>query len=50
MIAFAYNGGEGSSVALPVVVETLEAYFRLQNEREEGSPVVPVNNPGATAP
>ncbi|MCK6579158.1 MAG: hypothetical protein L6Q98_13750 [Anaerolineae bacterium] len=32
-IAFIYNGGEGSAVALPVVVETLEAYFRLRNER-----------------
>lgn len=50
VIAFAYNGGEGSSVALPVVVDTIEAYFRLQNEREQGSPVVPVNNPGTAAP
>ncbi len=33
VIAFVYNGGEGSAVALPVVVETIEAYFRLQNER-----------------
>ncbi|MBW4436888.1 MAG: penicillin-binding protein 2 [Pleurocapsa minor GSE-CHR-MK-17-07R] len=31
--AFVYNGGEGSAVALPVVVQTMEAYFRLQNER-----------------
>lgn len=33
VIGFAYNGGEGSGVALPVVVKTMEAYFRLQNER-----------------
>lgn len=33
IIAFVYNGGEGSQVALPIVVETLEAYLRLQNER-----------------
>jgi hypothetical protein len=33
IIGFVYNGGEGSQVALPVVVETLEAYLRLQNER-----------------
>ncbi len=33
IIGFVYNGGEGSLVALPVVVETLEAYLRLQNER-----------------
>lgn len=34
IIAFVYNGGEGSAVALPIVVETLQAYLRLQNERE----------------
>ncbi|MFZ4813521.1 MAG: penicillin-binding protein 2 [Phototrophicaceae bacterium] len=33
VIAFAYNGGEGSAVALPVVVKTIESYFRLKNER-----------------
>jgi penicillin-binding protein 2 len=33
IIAFVYNGGEGSGVALPIVVEVLEAYLRLQNER-----------------
>lgn len=32
-ITFIYNGGEGSANALPVVVETMENYFRLQNER-----------------
>ena len=37
VIAFAYNGGEGSAVALPVVVKTMEAYFRLQNERGESN-------------
>ncbi len=35
IIAFVYNGGEGSQVALPIVVETMEAYFRLRNERGE---------------
>ncbi len=35
IIAFIYNGGEGSLVALPVVRETMEAYFRLQNERQQ---------------
>ncbi|MBE2269092.1 MAG: hypothetical protein IAE80_12750 [Anaerolinea sp.] len=34
VVAFVYNGGEGSAVALPIVVETMEAYFRLQNERQ----------------
>lgn len=32
-LAFVYNGGEGSAVALPIAVQTLEAYFRLQNQR-----------------
>lgn len=41
IIAFVYNGGEGSLVALPIVVETLEAYLRLKNERE--APAVPVS-------
>ncbi|MFZ4826279.1 MAG: penicillin-binding protein 2 [Phototrophicaceae bacterium] len=34
VIAFAYNGGEGSAVALPIVVKVLESYFRLQAERQ----------------
>jgi penicillin-binding protein 2 len=37
IIGFVYNGGEGSLVALPVVVETLEEYLRLQNQR--GAPL-----------
>ncbi|MBN2469344.1 MAG: penicillin-binding protein 2 [Anaerolineae bacterium] len=32
-IAFVYNGGEGSLVALPVVRETMQAYFRLKDAR-----------------
>ncbi|MBK9123441.1 MAG: hypothetical protein IPM16_10035 [Chloroflexi bacterium] len=35
LIAFIYNGIEGSTYALPVVVETLEAYYRLKNERAD---------------
>lgn len=34
VIGFIYNGQEGSKWALPMVVETLEAYYRLKNERE----------------
>ena len=34
VVAFVYNGDEGSQNALPIVVEVLEAYERLQNERE----------------
>lgn len=33
ILGFVYNGIEGSLWALPVVVETMEAYFRLKNER-----------------
>lgn len=31
--AFVYNGGEGSRTALPVALATIEAYYRLKNER-----------------
>jgi len=45
IIGFVYNGGEGSLVALPVVVETLEAYLRLQNERgNQPQPIELTNN------
>lgn len=33
VLAFVYNGEEGSRVALPVVTETIEAYFRLKENR-----------------
>ncbi len=33
VIAFIYNGGEGSSIALPVASEVMDAYFRLKTER-----------------
>lgn len=49
VIAFAYNGGEGSAVALPVVVKTLEAYFRLKNEREGSAPQPSVQLPMTTS-
>lgn len=34
VLAFVYNGGEGSRIALPVVRETMIAYFELKAERE----------------
>lgn len=34
IVAFVYNGGEGSAVALPVVRNTMDAYFRLKAERQ----------------
>lgn len=46
VMGFVYNGDEGSAVALPLVVQTLEAYFRLQNERGENL-VEQVPVPGA---
>ncbi len=33
VIAFVYNGGEGSLVAGPIVREVLDAYFQLKNQR-----------------
>jgi penicillin-binding protein 2 len=33
VIAFVYNGGEGAFVALPIVRDVLDAYFRLKTER-----------------
>lgn len=41
IMGFVYNGGEGSAVALPIVVETMEAYFRLQNQRNAGNAAGP---------
>jgi len=35
IITFVYNGGEGSRIALPVVRESMEAYFNLKNSREQ---------------
>ncbi len=34
IIAFVYNGGEGSQVALPIVRRTMEEYYRLKVERD----------------
>lgn len=36
IIAFIYNGDEGSANALPVVVRVMEEYVRLKEEREGG--------------
>nr|MBN1229449.1 penicillin-binding protein 2 [Anaerolineae bacterium] len=33
VIAFVYNGGEGSAIALPVAAEVMDAYFRIKTER-----------------
>lgn len=35
VIAFVYNGGEGSKVATPIVREVMDAYFRLKTQRGE---------------
>jgi penicillin-binding protein 2 len=44
--AFVYNGGEGSQIALPIVVETMEAYLRLRNERQDqGLPAAELSAP-----
>lgn len=44
VIAFIYNGKEGSTNALPVVRNVIEAYYRLKSERE-GTPL-----PGGAVP
>jgi penicillin-binding protein 2 len=41
VLAFVYNGGEGSRIALPVVRETMQAYFELKAERERRGINVP---------
>lgn len=41
IIAFVYNGGEGSFMALPLVRETMRAYFELQAQRVSGIPISP---------
>lgn len=46
VVAFIYNGIEGSSNALPVAVKTIEAYYRLKNEREN----LPPNQSALTPP
>jgi penicillin-binding protein 2 len=40
IIGFVYNGDEGSRVALPMVMETMEAYFRLVGR--PGAPAAPI--------
>ncbi len=37
IIAFVYNGGEGSLTALPIVRKTMEEYYRLQVARGESA-------------
>ncbi len=41
ILAFLYNGGEGSAVALPVVREVMDAYFNLKVERLNPTPATP---------
>ena len=33
ILGFVYHGGEGSAVALPMVMETMQAYLRIQDAR-----------------
>ena len=44
IVAFVYNGGEGSRIALPIVRETMDAYFRIK-QRREGGTLSPVQRP-----
>ncbi len=45
ILAFVYNGGEGSQVALPIVRRTMAEYFRLKVERNG----MPLNASAATS-
>jgi len=45
IIAFVYNGGEGSQVALPIVRRTMQEYYRLKVERDG----LPLEAPGGEA-
>jgi hypothetical protein len=38
VIVFVYNGGEGSTVGVPVARDVLEAYFRLKAQRAQTAP------------
>jgi penicillin-binding protein 2 len=35
VVAFIYNGKEGSTAALPVARNVLQAYYRIQKERQD---------------
>ncbi|MCC6805413.1 MAG: penicillin-binding protein 2 [Anaerolineae bacterium] len=41
ILGFIYNGGEGSANALPMVMETMEAYLRLKEQRN--TQITPIN-------
>jgi penicillin-binding protein 2 len=48
IIAFVYNGGEGSAVALPIVAKVLKSYIELRKDRGIPLPepdVIPVTTP-----
>ncbi len=40
VLGFIYNGGEGSANALPMVMETMEAYLRLKGQNPEAIGVI----------
>ncbi len=43
VVAFVYNGGEGASVAGPMVIKTLKAYFDLKSiDSAAGNPIVEI--------
>jgi len=52
VVAFVYNGGEGSRIALPVVREIMTGYFDLKKKREgvASLPIYPFRAPPAAAP
>jgi penicillin-binding protein 2 len=49
VIAFVYNGGEGSGNALPIVRDVIDCYFKVKSARAVGAPV-PVCQTNQRAP
>ena len=47
VIAFVYNGGEGSAVALPVASQVMDGYFQLKAQRaaQQANPTLPTATP-----
>ncbi|GAB4551302.1 MAG: hypothetical protein OHK0023_18070 [Anaerolineae bacterium] len=42
VIAFVYNAGEGSKNALPVAKAVIDCYFKMKNQRQQGTPATEV--------
>jgi penicillin-binding protein 2 len=50
VLGFIYNGGEGSANALPMVMETLEAYLRMKGQTNSQVTIITPPTPEPTIP